>query len=159
MSECIFVYQFDLMMRTAGTWLSNCNMLQGGRKSLIANDVMWAEGSLLSLAVVQGDAVKEQSQVPCVNCPTQCLHSISSDLDHLWVYDLDTTHRPIPPQTNAMPIHVSRSISLPSAYHSPRTVNRNANEFVIGTVSDSSAWPTSKKNHTLPVKLHNSGIA
>lgn len=55
------------------------------------------------------------------------------------LYDFETTHSPIPPQTNAIPIHVSRSISFPSAYHSPSTVNRKANELVIGTVSDSSA--------------------
>jgi len=37
-----------------------------------------------------------------------------------------------------MPNHVSRVITFPSANHSPSTVNRNAKEFVIGTVRLSS---------------------
>jgi hypothetical protein len=65
----------------------------------------------------------------------------------------------MPPSTSDMPIHVSVAwsindlevsqpdstsinvpldITLPSAHHSPKTVKRNASEFVIGTVSDNS---------------------
>lgn len=81
----------------------------------------------------------------------------------------------MPAQTNSMPNHVSLVISFPSTTYSPRTVNRKAKEFVIGTVSDNSttyelrtvsiiersipALPTSKKNHILPVKFAASGIA
>lgn len=53
--------------------------------------------------------------------------------------DLLTTQSPIPAQTSVMPIHVSRVITLPSAHHSPNTVNRNARELVIGTVKLNSA--------------------
>lgn len=56
----------------------------------------------------------------------------------LFVQSFDHTHKPIPAQTNVMPTHVSRVITLPSAHHSPRTVNRKASEFVIGTVRDNS---------------------
>lgn len=46
-----------------------------------------------------------------------------------------------------------------SAHHSPNTVNKNAREFVIGTVRLNSALPINMKNHTLPVTFSNSGIA
>lgn len=58
-----------------------------------------------------------------------------------------------------MPIQVSRDITLPSTHHSPRTVNKNAREFVIGTVRLSSACPINRKNQTLPVTFNSSGIA
>ena len=45
-----------------------------------------------------------------------------------------TTQRAMPPHTKLIPIHVSLVINFPSATYSPSTVNRNANEFVIGTV-------------------------
>jgi len=45
----------------------------------------------------------------------------------------------MPPSTRLMPIQVSRDITFPSAHHSPSTVNKKASEFVIGTVSESSA--------------------
>ncbi|KAL8895992.1 MAG: hypothetical protein Q9192_003334 [Flavoplaca navasiana] len=74
-------------------------------------------------------------------------------------------------------------MTFPSAHHSPNTVNKNANEFVIGTVKLNSmpphllsallpqnplsirigkgnnipALPINKKNHTLPVKFTTSG--
>lgn len=67
--------------------------------------------------------------------------------------DFDCTHSAIPPKTKAIPIQVSKSdqlsfpstldlrgdvipreITLPSAHHSPKTVNKKASEFVIGTV-------------------------
>lgn len=67
--------------------------------------------------------------------------------------DFDCTHSAIPPKTKPMPIQVSKSdqpsipstldprgdlipreITLPSAHHSPKTVNKKASEFVIGTV-------------------------
>ena len=44
----------------------------------------------------------------------------------------------MPAQTKVIPIQVSLVMILPSAHHSPSTVNRNAKLFVIGTVSDSS---------------------
>src|SRR2546421_10441326 len=68
-------------------------------------------------------------------------------------------------------------IGFPSIHHSPSTVNKNASEFVIGVVSESStraesafpspknqetnspAFPTNKKNHRLPVMLMSSGRA
>ena len=77
-------------------------------------------------------------------------------------------------------------MTFPSAHHSPRTVNKNAKELVIGTIrlnstrksaysvspflfpnpdstmprnQNSPAFPINKKNHTLPVKLINSGTA
>ena len=56
----------------------------------------------------------------------------------------DTTHMPIPAQTNAMPNHVSLLMILPSTYQSPKTVKRKASEFVIGTVSESSALGKAK---------------
>jgi len=69
-----------------------------------------------------------------------------------------------------------------SAHHSPNTVNKNAREFVIGTVrlssiisisqhlsfflsppkgkqQNSPACPINKKNHTLPVTLIKNGTA
>jgi hypothetical protein len=49
-------------------------------------------------------------------------------------YDLLCTHNAMPPSTNAMPIQVSLLITFFSAHHSPSTVNKNASEFVIGTV-------------------------
>ncbi len=56
-----------------------------------------------------------------------------------------------------------KNIPLPitflSTYHSPKTVNKKANEFVIGTVRLKSAFPTTKKNHTLPVKFNTNGTA
>lgn len=89
-------------------------------------------------------------------------------------------------------ILVPRGIILPSAHHSPKTVKRNASEFVMGTVRLNSArnrqisssffsdgpkqtrldnpiekrfrggslpaFPTSKKNQTLPVRLITKGI-
>src|SRR2546421_6334355 len=86
----------------------------------------------------------------------------------------------MPAQTRPIPSHVSSVMSFPSTYHSPRTVKRKASEFVIGTVRDSSArpiqrsgprdrreggvwnlpaFPTSRKNQTLPDKFNTSGIA
>jgi hypothetical protein len=50
-------------------------------------------------------------------------------------------------------------ITFFSAHHSPKTVNRNASEFVIGTVRLSSALPIKMKNHTLPVTFNSSGTA
>ena len=55
-----------------------------------------------------------------------------------YVHSFDMTHRPIPEQTKAIPSHVSRLMTLPSTYQSPRTVKRNARELVIGIVSESS---------------------
>ena len=79
-----------------------------------------------------------------------------------------------------------RTIPLPitffSTTHSPKTVNKNASEFVIGTVrlnsaigrnisintslplykntnTNSPAFPTTKKNHTLPVRFSTKGRA
>jgi hypothetical protein len=64
-----------------------------------------------------------------------------------------------------------------SAHHSPNTVNKNASEFVIGTVrlssvlvsvlplhvisphSDLPAFPINTKNHTLPVTFNSNGTA
>lgn len=71
----------------------------------------------------------------------------------------DCTHNAIPPKTKPIPIQVSREMTLPSAHHSPNTVNRKASEFVMGTVRLSSAFPTSKKNQILPVRLMTKGIA
>jgi len=65
----------------------------------------------------------------------------------------------MPAQTKIIPSKVSFVMSLPSAYHSPSTVNRNASEFVMGTVRESSACPTSRKNQILPVKLSRRGTA
>lgn len=65
----------------------------------------------------------------------------------------------MPAHTSVIPTQVSRAITLPSAHHSPSTVNKKASELVMGTVSDSSACPTSKKNQMLPVRLASSGIA
>ncbi len=69
------------------------------------------------------------------------------------------THNAIPTSTHPIPTHVSLPTPFPSATHSPSTVNKNASEFVIGTVRLSSALPISTKNHTLPVTLSSSGIA
>lgn len=65
----------------------------------------------------------------------------------------------MPAHTKIIPNQVSLEMSLPSAYHSPSTVKRKANEFVMGTVSDNSACPTSKKNQILPVKFSTKGTA
>jgi len=65
----------------------------------------------------------------------------------------------IPAQTRPMPSQVSRVMSFLSTHHSPKTVKRKASELVIGTVRESSAWPTSRKNQILPVKFNTSGIA
>jgi hypothetical protein len=46
-----------------------------------------------------------------------------------------------------------------SANHSPSTVNRNASEFVMGTVKLNSAFPIRMKNQILPVMLNNRGTA
>jgi|TARA_R110002003_G_scaffold143_14_gene13292 hypothetical protein len=46
-----------------------------------------------------------------------------------------------------------------SANHSPRTVNKNAREFVMGTVRLNSALPMRMKNQILPVILNKSGTA
>jgi hypothetical protein len=35
-------------------------------------------------------------------------------------------------------MYIPLEITFPSAHHSPKTVNRKASEFVIGTVSDNS---------------------
>jgi hypothetical protein len=50
-------------------------------------------------------------------------------------------------------------MTLPSAHHSPTTVNKKASEFVMGTVRLNSAFPIKMKNHTLPVTFNSSGIA
>jgi hypothetical protein len=50
-------------------------------------------------------------------------------------------------------------ITLPSAHHSPSTVNIKASEFVMGTVRLNSAFPIKIKNHTLPVTFKRRGIA
>lgn len=63
-----------------------------------------------------------------------CIPWLSSGPAHVF----DTTHMPMPVQTNAIPNHVSLVMILPSTYQSPRTVKRKASEFVIGTVSESS---------------------
>lgn len=63
---------------------------------------------------------------------------------------LECTHSPMPPNTRPMPKNVSechqreyprkigddipRETALPSAKYSPRTVNMNASEFVMGTI-------------------------
>ena len=39
-------------------------------------------------------------------------------------------------------LHIPLDITLPSAHHSPSTVNKEASEFVIGTVNESSAEPS-----------------
>jgi hypothetical protein len=57
------------------------------------------------------------------------------------------------------PHNVPLLITFFSAHHSPNTVNKKANEFVIGTVRLSSALPIKMKNHTLPVTLSSSGTA
>lgn len=44
----------------------------------------------------------------------------------------------MPPRTKNRPNQVCLSITFLSTYHSPKTVNRNAIEFVIGTVNDNS---------------------
>ena len=69
------------------------------------------------------------------------------------------THNAIPTSTKPIPIHVSLPTPFPSAHHSPSTVNKNAREFVIGTVRLNSAFPMRIKNHTLPVILRSRGIA
>jgi len=67
-------------------------------------------------------------------------------------------------------------ITFFSAHHSPNTVNKNASEFVIGTVKLNSApyqhsspasvcnvyspaFPINTKNHTLPVTFNSNGTA
>ena len=60
-----------------------------------------------------------------------------------------------------MPTQVSLVINFPSARYSPKTVKRNANEFVIGTVNDSSVaglvsicnWQTQQR----PVRVERVG--
>jgi hypothetical protein len=50
----------------------------------------------------------------------------------------DFTHNRVPPKTRSIPSQVLRDMTLPSTYHSPKTVKRKAMEFVIGTVRESS---------------------
>jgi hypothetical protein len=64
----------------------------------------------------------------------------------------------MPKQTNPIPSQVFLSTVFLSTTHSPRTVNKNASEFVIGTVKLSSDCPTSRKNQRLPERLMASGI-
>ncbi len=44
-------------------------------------------------------------------------------------------------------------ITFPSVHHSPKTVNRNASEFVMGTVRLNSAIPTQPRriHHVSPI--------
>lgn len=63
----------------------------------------------------------------------------------------DHTQSPMPAQTNIMPTHVSLEMILPSAYHSPSTVKRNASEFVMGTVSDNSVSTLLAKHSNVAV--------
>lgn len=55
------------------------------------------------------------------------------------------THVAIPANTNPIPNHVLAEIIFPSTYHSPSTVNKNAIEFVIGTVNESSKSSTTSR--------------
>jgi hypothetical protein len=45
-------------------------------------------------------------------------------------------------------LHIPLDITLPSAHHSPSTVNKKASEFVIGTVNESSARPSVSQIYT-----------
>lgn len=112
-------------------------------------------------------------------------HELGVEIHH----NLEVTHNPIPEHTKTIPSQVSRLMTLPSTYHSPNTVKRNARELVMGIVSDSSinghvskmglfeqskkwtleqrtreessspAFPTNRKNQIEPVKLQSSGTA
>lgn len=66
------------------------------------------------------------------------LSEITMTRDLSTSYNLEVTHSPMPAQTKVMPIQVSLVMTLRSAHHSPKTVNKKAKLFVIGTVRDSS---------------------
>ncbi len=57
----------------------------------------------------------------------------------------------VTPPIPRLGIGVPLDITFPSAHHSPNTVNRNANEFVIGTVRLNSA---TKRTSTEPNSIH-----
>ena len=68
------------------------------------------------------------------------------------VYVFEITHRPMPAQTKVIPIQVSLVMTLPSASHSPSTVNKKARLFVIGTVRDNSENSVSFKFHDKDIR-------
>lgn len=116
-----------------------------------------------SLAISSSSVHKVQCLLRQIPCLTKCLAEVSN---------IDISNGNV---SQYPPF----DITFPSAHHSPSTVNKNASEFVIGTVRLNStnpnvsciqpqgpllegnlpACPISKKNHTLPVTFNSKGTA